>query len=401
VLTLVTALMAVAGCTHGNNHPAATSTTTSAAPAPNPGNYPTKPHPMGASGSPAIGAVTEARRMGDNVILPYQVDPVLTKSGIREGPFTDLTMLASWFDKPIFEPLANHHFLAGFLASHSTGAPGTLGQPRDKELMNGVLRFASDTDASAAVADMAANSVVLQPLLPENPPRPTTRVTVARHPETAAFAHSEPYGGAIEQAYTAHGPYVLVQWATTAAGPQPTNDLIATALDQQLPLIDAFVPTPEDQLAALPRDPSGVFAHTLPPDKDPAHAPGDYGPHATLTFMMDPARDQKLFETTGVDVVAMSKTNVFRARDAAAAGAVAADFISEMREHKMLASPPIPAITGSQCLTEKPGTDPLKPNARYFYCTFSTGRYAVEVQGPQRGDVEQAAAAQYLMLTAP
>jgi len=34
VLTLVTALMAVAGCTHGNNHPAATSTTTSAAPAP-------------------------------------------------------------------------------------------------------------------------------------------------------------------------------------------------------------------------------------------------------------------------------------------------------------------------------------------------------------------------------
>lgn len=401
-ITVVAVLLAVAGCTDGGTkQSAATSPPTSAAPALNPGNYPTKPHPMGASGSPAIGAVTEARRMGENVILPFQVDPALTKGGGREGPFTDLGMLSNWLDKPILDAADVHHFVAGFLASHSTGASGVLGQPRDKELMNGVLRFASDADASAAVAEMAAHSVVLLPLLPENPPRPTNRTNVARHPETAGFAYSEQLGGAVEQAYTAHGPYVLVQWATTAAGPQPTADLVAAALDQQIPLIDAFAPTPEDQLAGLPRDPSGLFAHTLPPDKNSSHTPGDYGPHATLVYMANPPRDQKLFDTAGVDVVAISRTNVYRARDAAGASAVATDFLSEMRERKWLPAPAIPGITGSQCLTEKPGTDPIKPHAHFFYCTFSTGRYAVEVQGPQRVDVAQAAAAQYLMLTAP
>lgn len=396
-------LLAVAGCTSGgrDEHPAAPGASTSAAPTPNPGNYPTKVHPLGASGSPAIGAVTEARRMGENVVFAFQVDPTLTKIGNREGPFTDLGMLASWFDRPIRDAAANHHFLAGFLGSGITAGPHALGQPREKELMNGVLRFASDADAGAAASEMAAHSVVLEPLFTDEPPRPTTPAPIARHPETTAFGYTDKLGGSVVQAYTVHGTYVFVQWATTAAGPQPTADLIAGAIDQQLPLIDAFVPTPEDQLAALPRDPTGLFARTLPPDKNSSQPPGDYGPHAALAFMTNGPRTQKVFDHAGVDMVAISRANVYRARDADGAGAITADYIAEMKEQGWLPAPAVPAVPGSQCLRQKPGTNPVKPNTHFFYCMFSAGRYAVEVQGPQRGDVHQAAAAQYLLATAP
>ncbi|WP_457920289.1 DUF7373 family lipoprotein, partial [Mycolicibacterium insubricum] len=42
--------------------------------------------------------------------------------------------------------------------------------------------------------------------------------------------------------------------------PAASAELVAAILDRQGPLIDTFAPTPFDQLAALPVDPTGLWA---------------------------------------------------------------------------------------------------------------------------------------------
>lgn len=360
----------------------------------NPGAFPTTAQgPLGNADNAGYGAALEAHRMGDNTILPFQVDGTLTtNNGLTSGPLVNPSTL---LDIPlsISRTLSRHHFVAGFAAS--AVRPGA--RLNSQGLTNLVMRMATADDAAAAVADVAAASATIDTLF-STTPVPTAPMTIPGHPEATAFSYPGPESAIFSWALTAHGPFVLMQWAGVPDNPDTAAGLVAKTLDQQLPLIDAFVPTPVDQLTSLPVDPTGVLARTIPvPDGLPVRG-GSYGPHAALATQSDPKRSQQLFADTGVDVMTSGGTTVYRARDAAAAAKIVADFTDDVRQQKFT---PVGGITGlpaARCLLSPKGQFASDP--KRTYCVASADRYAYEAIGTDDGLVRQLAAAQYLMLTA-
>ncbi|AQT82210.1 hypothetical protein B1R94_27615 [Mycolicibacterium litorale] len=359
-----------------------------------PGAFPTTPQPpLGTAGNARSGAIQEGRRMGENTVLPFQVDTTLTSpTPFVNGPVINLTVL---LDIPltISRALNQHNFVTGFVAD-STRPDRGLHTPR---LMNMVLRMATPADAVAAAADLTTQSTTLQPLF-STTALPTTPIPIPGHPDTTAVTIPAPEL-AVVWAFTARGSFILMQSVAVPDTAEAAAGLVARTLDQQQPLIDGFTPTPADQLGSLPLDPTGVLARTLPvPDGLPVSG-GSYGPHAALAYQSDPGRSQGLFSDTGVDVVTKAATTVYRARDDGSAGKIVADFTEEVRQQKFTPAGGITGLPAARCLTSPKGE--LASEPKLTYCVASAGRYAFEATGTADAQVRQAAAAQYLMLTAP
>ncbi|OOK65320.1 hypothetical protein BZL29_7987 [Mycobacterium kansasii] len=120
--------------------------------------------------------------------------------------------------------------------------------------------------------------------------------------------------------FTAHGPYVLIQVARCTTSPDCEIPLVAKTLDLQQPLIDTFTATPANQFAALPLDPTGLVARTLPlpPDQASPTTGAAYPPAAALHFDDDPVQTGPALSAAGVDEVAINLTTVYQAKDPAA-----------------------------------------------------------------------------------
>ncbi len=219
------------------------------------GNYPTKPRdPLGPAGNFDVGRVLEAHRVADYTLLPFQADPTLNKADETTGRDPDPPVvirneasLAYLLGNEIgIEPAANHHrFVSGFKVAAANGDFDHA--DRKLSITVGVFATAAEaTSATSAITD-AANPAVDY----KNRPYPTTAVTIPHHPETRAWVHAQTRTGKpdwhIVQAFTARGPFLLALGASTT-DPAASAELIATALDQQSPLIDAFTPTPYGQL---------------------------------------------------------------------------------------------------------------------------------------------------------
>jgi len=362
-----------------------------------PGNYPTTPaSALGAAGT--AGAFAEGRRLAENTVLPFQVDPALSSPGqLGTGIIKDPKSISMGFPDPVPAGADNHHFVTGFIATADTGGS----PPAAKTLQNMVLRFATPDDAAAAAADMAARSTIIQGSFGGDP-IPTAPIPVPRYPGTAAVVFGDPHDGFTVLAYTAHGPYVLAQAAGAADTAEAAAALAAATLDQQQPRIDAFTPTPLDALAALPLDPDGLLARVLPrPDGKRNVDDGLYGRNGALASQSDPARSAKLFADNGVDTMATQKANVYATRDAAAAQAVAADFAAEQTASPtMVKSDPVAGLPEAQCYAPPKSSTGTPMGLPIVYCIAPVDRYVIEVQATQERDAHQMISAQYLMLTA-
>ena len=293
-----------------------------------PGNFPTKPRPpLGLAGPE--GNLVEARRLSEFTVLPFQVDPALIKrSGFSNGVIKDAASVQKAFPDPIAQG-ANHNFVSGFTALADN--PGV----QQKSIQNAVLRFATPEDAAAAAADMASKSSSVTSLF-DNKPRPTQPIGLPRHPDTKAFT----WPGSLPEtkaalllAYTVRGPFVVGQLTISNEGADAAGELAAATLDQQLPMLDRFQPTPVDRLAALPLDPDGLLARTLePPAEDRKVSNGVYGPQGALAFSDDPVGDQRLYAEAGVSVAAISgPTTTYLAQDEAGAKLIINGFAETMR----------------------------------------------------------------------
>lgn len=389
----VAAALVLAGCTavvDGAPHRAA------GGPAPgtadpallDPGNYPRKPlPPMGVAGTPEVGALFDARRMGDFVVGAWEVDPTLVDQwglpmgrGVAPlGPDGLPTVLPEAKDPAAASNLVNI-FAAGRQA------------PKSKQLLNAVLRM-TDPPAAAAAMDTFVQAVQQDP---PNSGEVISPIPVPEHPEAQALTSS--YTGIDGthwvglQAFTAHGPYVLYQAAYTVDNPTTAPAMVAKMLDLQAPRIDGFAPTDPAQFATLPRDPSGVLAKALPvaPGQSDVSNKATFGGYAMLHYQENPivSNAVHVFPDAGVDVGVHGYSWVIRARDGAGAAAVA-----DAAFGQLTASPadPVPNLPGSRCLNfvEK----------KYFWCVATSDRYEFEVSGTQLRDVHQQAAAQYLLLT--
>lgn len=362
-----------------------------------PGNYPRRARPpLGAVPNEDAGRVVEAQRMADAVVGPWEVDRTLVTGQVEHasiGVLPTLDSLAGDLAPGMIAQARAHHFLLGFVSGRATPAPapGQSAGVKAKILVNMVLRFATPEDAAAAAGEMAATNRGI--------PRdgvPATELKIPRYPTTVANMAAVHQGFEAES-FTAHGTYVFHEYAGSKESADAVADLIAKSLDLQGPAIDHFQATPADQLAALPADPTGLLARTVPSTKpDPNHA-AVYQPHAALHFSPDPPAAQGVFNDAGVQRMSADLTSVYDAVDAPGAQRGADGLVrinASWGSYKPTAG--ISGLPSARCFDRGPGGQ-LLPR---FMCVATVDHYAFKATATQELDLHQVMAAQYLMLTA-
>lgn len=354
------------------------------------GNYPTRPAPpLGTAGTAERGGLVEGVRMAEHVVGPWEVDSAFIQAVRPTTVYKDPAALRQLLLERGAAAAGKHNFVTGFSSARRT-------EPDRMSLVNAVLRFADPQSAAAAATEFAELSLQPNDDLPRAQP-----VSVPNHPATRASTYeTTPPGSAAPEtavdAYTARGPFVLIQSAATPDGVGSAADIIARTLDQQIPAIDAFVPTPVSELADLAVDDSGLLARTVPQtgDEIPADTNQAYGPHAALHFQSSPLNSAQLFTDTGMDVWARGKASVYQVRDGEAAVKMFEQFVSESQDSggKPVAS--VPNIPDSRCLQHE------ETLGTYVVCFAVVDRYVIEAGSVQIADVHQLSAAQYAMLVA-
>lgn len=348
-----------------------------------PGRFPTAPRdPLGVAGDPMLGVVLEGQRLANHVIGPWEVDAAVKDwFGLGAMVLPRAEALAMIGPMNVAAAAARHDFVTGFATTRT--------EKNKQILLNAVLRFADDRAAQAAAGDMA--DAVSQP---QGPDGPSPKLEVPGHPEARASSHTgtDPNIGQFGavRSFTAHGPYVLMQLAQATAGVDAAVRLVTKSIDMQTPEIDKFRATDPSELADISTDPTGLLARTLPLDgRDPTFTKGGtYERRGALHFQSDPVRSEKLFSSTGVDLVAMAGTTVYETEDGAGAGEVVEEFADEVSATAGPANP-VPDMPGSRC---------LRTNEGGFYCLATADRYAIETSAPTLLAAQQMMAAQYIML---
>jgi len=392
---LLVSVLLVGSCGNSTDAAEGTGSATATATTPSPpaivsrehldvGSYSTSPRPpLGTAGNPSSGAVADAQQMADFVLGPWDVDPsliapYLSSYFVLNAP----NALQQLGPATIAEAAGRHGFVDGFASARQATGKGAM--------VNAVLRFADPAAATAATTDMndAAAELPIQGNLP-------ARAAIPSHPDAVASTYPfTPHGTertfATIRSFTAHGPYVLMQFVQSIDGFDPAAAMTAKALDLQGAAIDQFKAAAPDALATVPLDPNGLLARTIPDTESSTAKNAVYGTRGAMHFQGNPIASETLFSDNGVTEVAMAKTNVYQAKDASAAVAVTKSFGQEISGEGTKAAAPVPALPDSRCQAFPKG----------FYCVAPAGRYAIEARGDQLLDAQQQIAAQYVMLTA-
>ena len=345
------------------------------------GPYPTQPsQPLGTTGDPAHGVLVEAQRMANNVIGPWEVDPTLTKSfGFGATVLLSPADLAQIGPMQFAAAAGQHGFVNGFVTART--AEG------QKILLNAVLRFADPASAADAATDFGD--------IATKTGQGVQRAQIPGHPDTQAASYTQTEGATGKQwsavrAFTPHGQYVFMQLAQAVDGMDPALGMVAKTVDLQGPAIDKFRATDPSEFGDISLDPTGLLARTLPVPANEATTVQDttYERRGALHFQNDPTRSAKLFEDTGMDLVAMAKTNVYQTKDPASAGKIVEGFFAELQPTSQPAKP-VNNVPDSRC---------LQLEDKSFYCLAAADRYAIETSSQTLLDAQQQVAAQYAML---
>jgi hypothetical protein len=358
-----------------------------------PGNYPRRPRaPLGAVPNADAGRRVEAQRMANMVTGPWEVDRTLVSVQSEQAPTTALPDVGSLsvlvFGTSLADAASAHHFVVGFASGRAT-----LPAETPKILDNAVLRFPSAQDAAAAAPAMAAANLAL----PRAGGVAAARLVIPRYANTLANVAAVS-GGFEAEAFTAHGPFVFYQYVGSKDSAGAVGDMIAKTLDLQVPSADHFQPTPVEQLAGLPADPTGLLARTVPATNPGINQDAVYEPRGALNFRPDPVASQTMYTEAGVQHVSADRTTVYEAVDST--GALrAVDGLVRM-DVPFLGYQSAPGISGlpsARCFDRGPGNSDLA-QVRYM-CIAAADRYAFKATAGQELDAHQVISAQYLMLT--
>ena len=364
------------------------------------GNFPVTPTPpLGTAGVMSTGALIDARRLADDVVGPWEIDPQMVVPGqSRAVVIPGAPALGTILPAAVASTAGAHNMLYGFASDRQ--------DPDRWRLMNAVLRFPDAAAAGAAAADLAGAVAGLAPTL-DHP------VPISGHPDARAVTLGSNLDAGPDQpvtlyAFTPHGPYVLTQLVYA-----PDQDAAATAvaatLTAQMPRIDQFVPTDPAKFAALAMDPSGMLSHTMPPptfpDPPSSRLPdakvGSYLPRAALHFHDDPAGAAPLFEAAGLREMTYDQTILYRVRDAAAAKKLVDD-LADLTARTEVSTRPANAVDflpGSRCVQSE--MDPTMTNGSMFYCFAALNDTVIAVHNADATGARQETAAQYKMLLTP
>jgi hypothetical protein len=363
------------------------------------GDYPTAPLPsLGTAGTPDAGSRIEAQSLAPNVVGPWQVDYTLTDGSSPAGALVlnrDDIAFNLW---PFIASGAfGQPFLLGFVAERHT--PDKLAPT---SLRNGVLRFADDRAATDTVASMVSSAMIkgldsnVSPTLTE----PPATFPVPGHAASSGMLLRYNADNATKQeltVLTAHGPFVVFQVVQHSKGPDAAADLAARTLDLQLPLLDGFQPTNPTFFPQLPLDPTGLVARTLPTPsgEETAMSGSAYPPAGALHAEANPVVVGPQLSTAGVDEVSIGASTLYRAKDEAAATALAKGFGDATAEQPSAQSAAgVPGLPDSRCLLVADAAG-LVPK---YLCLATFDRYAFKTSARDFTRAQQQLAAQYRML---
>ncbi|MBF6297594.1 hypothetical protein IU459_08555 [Nocardia amamiensis] len=350
------------------------------------GNYATTPRELGTVKNPDQARMVEAERLANFVPAPSDIDPAFVHANpsISKIFIEPKNALGRIMDVSRFAEAAPD-FVAGFL-SNAGSAPDNRGT----DLVNAVLVFPDEQKAAAAAAalervDFEANE--------RNAP-----VQIPKYP--AAHAHWQPQEQSIGS-WFATGKFVVYTWIydylkifLEKVELSELLTLVEKSLDTVVASISRFTPTPVDQLMTLPIDMDRMLDRTLPRPREDSwiDPPGAYTGQGALHFTTDSAEDRRRIEAAGVDRFATDGTDVFRARDAAAAARLREERGGLSKKFRGSESPK--GLPAAQC-KEYIGN---KTIAIRFYCSVSYDRYAAFAWSHQLLDAQQRISAQYALL---
>lgn len=335
--------------------------------------------------------------MANYTVGPWQVDPAL-KSHLR----ADVAVIDTYdqVGQVLWPWVAGgawgQPFLVGFTSErHSAAGP-------QKSLRNAVLRFA-DERAASAVAQGFHDKAMSFPRLEDSMPvvtEPEQATPIPAHPDAHGALITYQQGAERLQELivaTAHGPYVLVQVIHCAATPDCPAQLAAHTLDLQLPLIDSFTPTDPTQFAALPLDPTGLVARTLPlpPDEATSTTGAAYEPAGALHFENDPVTVGPALSSTKVDEVSINRATIYQAATPEAAQTLLQAYGDTLSATKA-AQPAdgVPGLPQSRC-TVIPGAGGV---ISHHWCLATAENYMIKTVAGQLDTAHQQLAAQYRIL---
>jgi hypothetical protein len=355
----------------------------------NAGNYPTKPlPPLGPAG--ANGKIVEAHRMAEYLVGPWEVDPLLIDgSALQVRTFASPQSLSTILNNPGAEIAAQNNFVAGFGVARGTKEPpGQL-----KTLSISLMEFPSPESAGAAAGQFASAFLAPQPDL-----QPSRPFGIPAHPEALTRTYSETDNTAAVESFTARGSVVIYSFARAQEGnPDIAAQLIAKALDLQLPRLDEFKPTPPDKLAELPLDPTGMVARVLPgPEGGGTIMEGSYQPRAALMLQVDPFLSKKLFDEAGLSEVVIGRmSTMYQAKDSAGAQTLFDGFKAGEPSPDQKPVAAVPGLPSAKCFEK----DNFRGDPEYT-CALIADRYFGVVYANRDGEAQQRTASQYLMATA-
>jgi len=347
----------------------------------NPGNYPTAPKPGPALKPGAeTGRIIDGERMADFVVGPWEVDPqLLDVDSTSTGLLLDAKVLSSVAD----DIAKKHQFIYGFGSARGAG----IHADHPRGLQNLVLRFPDPDAAAAAAAEFYAQDPMTRD------PSAQLNVPIPGHPETRAYQFTMANKSFATVALSAHGPFVLTQYADAQESPGVSLQLATKALELQAARIDGFRPTDPSHFADMQFDPDGLLRRTMP-TKQPILNQGLWGPRGYIHFEDDPIASSAILTDAGVDVVSIRGTHVFQARDDAAATRLATKFTEPSAGTEP--GPHVPGLPSARCVAASNDRIQAKVNT----CYAAVGRWAFEAFSVQPFDATQKMAAQYLLLSA-
>jgi hypothetical protein len=403
----VAVLVAVAGCSSpptqtAPSPPAASSPTTPNAASLDTGAYPTSPRPpLGSAGSEDAGRLAEGRRMAGFVVGPWQVDPKLTRSGPTAAVvITNRLGIGTTILNPVMLTQSSlEPVIVGFTSFRSAADSAD-----PTSLRTAVVRVTSAEAATTVAQGLVAGGLNMPPAALKTasliPTEPIRAVPVPAHPEATGIllVHQEGQQRVEEViAVSAHGPYVLLQVARSPQGPDAAAALAGRTLDQQIPLIDSFVPTDPAQFASLPVDPSGLLVRTvaLKPGQGTSMTDATYDRAGALQLEDDPVAAGPALEASGVDVVSVSQSTVYQAADPSAAQRLSSALGDQTAARAgAQTAAAVPGLPQSHCVTLDAGG--LVPKS---WCVATADRYAFKTVARQIDKAQQQLAAQYKMLS--
>ncbi len=364
------------------------------------GDYPTSPAPEFGRATDENILDVETQRLAEFVVAPFEVDPTLVSVKMPTMVIRSSQNLGVVLNGGAPDIAKNNGLLYGYVSTAAT--PTAAVTDPSKSVVQMVLRFTTADGAAAAAQQIHTDLTTVD----SDDTGLDTPETIAILPNTlvSTSEHSFDAGPTVSvNALTAHNDYLLYTYASAPADQKDwTAQAVATALEQQGPLIDQFPaqPTKEQnggQGAEFPMiDQDKILIYALPEEDAQAQSGNDmasYGPRGMAHRSTNPPLTYRVLEETGSEHNAVYKTTVYRASDADGAQKIVDEFYNDLTSQGYADAPTPQGLPDAVCVAKD------TVGGTQDYCMVILGRYVGEASGlDNKIDVDQQISAQYLIL---